>query len=93
MMAVPRGFKPYALRQHGSGTHFGRSAAVRAQQSAKAKVPQWGRQGNEQLMSLYAPLHALIGPSTPATTKANQLTAPVQLSGAFVAAQQQKFTP
>ena len=44
-------------------------------------------------MSLYAPLHALLGPSTPATTKANQLTAPVQLSGAFVAAQQQKFTP
>ena len=38
-------------------------------------------------MSLYAPLHALLGPSTPATTKANQLNAPVQLSGAFVAAQ------
>ena len=69
---------------------MGQNAPVRAKPSVKAKVPRWGRRGNEELLPLYAPPHDHFGPSTPAPTKTNQLAAPAHLNAAFVVAWEQK---
>ena len=69
---------------------MGQNAPVRAQPSVKAKVPRWGRRGNEQLLSLYAPPHAHFCPPTPPPTKTNQLAAPAHLNAAFAVAWEQK---
>ena len=68
------------------------NAAVRAQPSAKDKVPEEGRRGDHELVFINAPFYAIIAPSSRATAKTDQLDAPVRLSAAFVVVLQPKGT-
>ena len=60
------------------------NAAVRAQPSAKDKVPEEGRRGDHELVFINAPFYAIIAPSSRATAKTDQLDAPVRPTAAFV---------